>query len=373
MQHRQLGDVAMARGRPKIALVLDEAEKAQLSSIARSRSMASALTLRARIVLASAAGQSNQGIAERLELTPVTVGKWRRRFVQHRMPGLYDELRPGRPRTIDEERVAKLIRKTLRKKPKDGATHWSVRSAAAESGISKTSVHRYFELFGIKPHMSHSFKLSTDPFFIEKLRDVVGLYLNPPENALVLSVDEKSQCQALERTQPMLPMGLGYVEGVTHDYKRHGTTTLFAALDVQEGSVIAECKPRHRHQEFLAFLRTIESQVPKHLDIHVIVDNYSTHKHARIKSWLAARPRWHIHFIPTYSSWLNQVERFFGIVTDKAIRRGSFRSVKELVQRIEHFVSQHNKNCKPFVWTATVESILGKLGRLTSRISGTGH
>jgi putative transposase len=363
----------MARGRPKAELTLSESEQAQLSSIAASRSMPAALVARARIVLAAAAGHNNRAIADRYALTQATVGKWRRRFLKHRIPGLYDKLRSGRPRSIDEERVAGLIRKTLDKKPKDGSTHWSVRSAAAESKISKSSVHRYFQLFGVKPHLTESFKLSTDAFFVEKLRDVVGLYLNPPDNALVLSVDEKSQCQALERTQPMLPLGLGYVEGVTHDYKRHGTTTLFAALDVLDGSVIAQCKPRHRHQEFLGFLRNIEANVPKNLDIHLIVDNYSTHKHARVKAWLAARPRWHIHFTPTYSSWLNQVERFFGLITDKAIRRGSFRTVKELVNQIDHFVSRYNKNCKPFVWTATAESILAKLERLTSRISGTAH
>jgi len=363
----------MARGRAKAVLILDEAEQSQLSSIVRSRSMPAALTVRARIVLSAAAGQSNSAIARQQQSTQATVGKWRRRFVKHRIAGLYDELRPGRPRTIEEERVAALIRKTLNKKPKDGATHWSVRAAAAESGISKSSVHRYFELFGLKPHLSESFKLSTDPFFVEKLRDVVGLYLNPPANALVLSVDEKSQCQALERTQPMLPMGLGYVEGVTHDYKRHGTTTLFAALDVLHGTIIAQCKPRHRHQEFLGFLRTIEGSVPQDLDIHLIVDNYSTHKHARVKAWLAARPRWHIHFTPTYSSWLNQVERFFGLITDKAIRRDSFTSVKELVRKIDRFVTHYNKRCQPFTWTATADSILGKLARLTSRISGTAH
>jgi transposase len=335
--------------------------------------MAAALVGRARIVLAAAAGDSNRAIADRYGYTQATVGKWRGRFLKHRMAGLYDELRCGRPRSIEEEQVAALIRKTLHKKPKDGSTHWSVRSAAVENKISKSSVHRYFQLFGVKPHLTESIKLSTDPFFIEKLRDVVGLYLNPPNHALVLSVDEKSQCQALERTQPMLPLGLGYVEGVTHDYKRHGTTTLFAALDVLDGAVIAECKPRHRHQEFLGFLRTIEANVPKNLDIHLIVDNYSTHKHARVKAWLAARPRWHIHFTPTYSSWLNQVERFFGLITDKAIRRGSFRNVKELVGKIKHFVSQYNKNCKPLVWTATADSILAKLERLTSRISGTAH
>jgi putative transposase len=363
----------MARGRPKAELMLSEAEQVQLSSIARSRSMSAALTQRAQIVLGCAAGESSHALAQRMALTDATVGKWRRRFLQYRIQGLYDELRPGRPRLISEERVARLIRKTLQRKPRDGSTHWSVRQAARESGISKSSVQRYFEFFGLKPHRSESFKLSTDPFFIEKLRDVAGLYLNPPENALVLSVDEKSQCQALERTQPMLPLGLGYVEGITHDYKRHGTTTLFAALDVLNGTVLTACKPRHRHQEFLGFLRRIEKSVPERLDIHLIVDNYSTHKHARVKAWLARRPRWHIHFIPTYSSWLNQVERFFGLITEKAIRRGSFRSVKELVGKIDHFVTHYNQNCKPFIWTATADSVLQKLERLTSRISGTGH
>jgi putative transposase len=363
----------MAIGRPKAALILSESEGAQLSSFARSRSLPAALSLRARIVLACAAGEDNRAVARRFHCTHSTVGKWRQRFVKHRIAGLYDELRPGKPRSIDDERIAMLIRRTLEKKPKDGSTHWSVRAAAAESGISKSSVQRYFDLFGIKPHRTKNFKLSTDALFIEKLRAVVGLYLNPPENALVLCVDEKSQCQALERTQPMLPLGLGYVEGITHDYKRHGTTTLFAALDVQSGAILADCKPRHRHQEFLAFLRTIEQNMPEHMDVHLIVDNYSTHKHAKVKAWFARRPHWHIHFIPTYSSWLNMVERFFALITDKAIRRGSFSSVKDLVQKIDRFVTQYNKNCSPLVWTATADSILEKLDRLTSRISGTAH
>ena len=359
--------------RPKAQLILSADEQAQLASIARARSISAALSERARIVLACAAGDSNIAVAQRFHLTKATVGKWRARFVKHRIAGLYDELRPGRPRTVDDERVAGLIRRTLQSKPKDGSTHWSVRRAAKESGISKSTVHRYLQLFSLKPHRSESFKLSTDAFFVEKLRDVVGLYLNPPENALVLSVDEKSQMQALERTQPMLPLGLGYLEGITHDYKRHGTTTLFAALDVLNGTVLAECKPRHRHQEFLAFLRKIEASVPEHLDIHLIVDNYSTHKHASVKTWLARRPRWHIHFIPTYSSWLNQVERFFAHITDKTIRRGSFSSVKDLIAKVDHFVTQYNKTCRPFVWTATADSILQKLERLTSRINGTAH
>lgn len=363
----------MTRGRPKADLVITDDERTQLTSFARSRSLPASLSARARIVLSSADGEANSSIAERLKLGKATVGKWRARFIERRIAGLYDDVRPGPPRTIDDVRVAGLIKTTLHTKPANGSTHWSVRSVAAETGISKSSVQRYFQLFGLQPHRSESFKLSNDPFFIEKLRDVVGLYLSPPENALVLCVDEKSQCQALERTQPMLPMGFGYVEGVTHDYKRHGTTTLFAALNVLNGAVLATCKPRHRHQEFLSFLREIDKTVPTELDVHCIVDNYATHSHPKVKAWLANRPRWHMHFIPTYSSWLNQVERFFALITDKAIRRGSFTSVKQLVQRIDQFVTHHNVNSQPFQWTATADSILEKLHRLCSRISGTGH
>jgi putative transposase len=363
----------MNRGRPKADLVLTNDERAQLVSFARSRSLPASLSTRARITLSSAEGEANSSIALRLKLTKATVGKWRTRFVARRITGLYDDVRPGPPRRIDDERVANLIKTTLHTKPANGSTHWSVRGVAAETGISKTSVQRYFQLFGLQPHRSEGFKLSTDPFFVEKLRDVVGLYLSPPDNAIVLCVDEKSQCQALERTQPMLPMGFGYVEGVTHDYKRHGTTTLFAALNVLNGAVLATCKPRHRHQEFLSFLREIDTAVPAELDVHCIVDNYATHSHPKVKAWLVSRPRWHMHFIPTYSSWLNQVERFFALITDKAIRRGSFTSVKQLVQRIDQFVTHHNTNSQPFRWTATADSILEKLHRLCSRISGTAH
>ena len=363
----------MRTGRPKADLVLSDDERAQLQSFARSRSLPAALSSRARIVLSSAEGEPNNSIAERFRLAQATVGKWRTRFIERRIVGLYDDVRPGAPRTIDDERIAQLINTTLHTKPADGSTHWSVRTVAGQTGISKSSVQRYFQLFGLQPHRTEGFKLSTDPFFIEKLRDVVGLYLSPPDNALVICVDEKSQCQALERTQPMLPMGFGYAEGVTHDYKRHGTTTLFAALNVLNGAVLATCKPRHRHQEFLSFLREIDTAVPPELDIHCIVDNYATHSHPKIKAWLASRARWHMHFIPTYSSWLNQVERFFALITDKAIRRGSFTSVKQLVQRIDQFVTHHNANCQPFQWTATADSILQKLHRLCSRISGTGR
>jgi len=253
------------------------------------------------------------------------------------------------------------------------ATHWSVRSAAAASGISKSTVGRYFALFGLQPHRSKGFKLSTDPFFVEKVRDIVGLYLNPPDQALVLCVDEKSQVQALERTQPVLPMGLGYVEGVTHDYYRHGTTTLFAALDTLDGKVITQCKPRHRHQEFLSFLNHLDRNVPPGLDIHLVADNYATHKHPRVKAWLARRPRYHIHYTPTYASWLNQVERWFGLITQQAIRRGSFRNVGELVQKIDAYVASYNLHRRPFVWTATAGSILAKLQRLCKVINGTRH
>ena len=244
---------------------------------------------------------------------------------------------------------------------------------AKATGLSKSTVQRVWSTFNVQPHRQKHFKLSTDPFFVEKVHDIVGLYLNPPDHAIVLCVDEKSQTQALERTQPMLPLGLGYVEGVTHDYIRHGTTTLFAALDVASGQVIARCSPRHRHQEFLQFLKHIDANVPPDLDVHLIVDNYSTHKHAKVKRWLAARPRYHIHFTPTYSSWLNQVEIWFNIITQKAIRRGSFSSVGQLVDRIRHFTDNYNPDARPFLWTATADSIIQKIQRLCHAISGTGH
>jgi len=362
----------MLTGRPKPTLELSVDERTQLKSLAASRTLPHALVCRAKVVLWSAAGQSNTEIAERLGWAKVTVGKWRQRFIQQRVAGLYDELRPGRPRSIADEQIALLLKRTLSRKPA-GATHWSVRQAAHDSGISKSTVHRVFQAFAVQPHRSRSFKLSTDPFFIEKVRDIVGLYLNPPDHALVLCVDEKSQIQALNRTQPVLPMGLGYVEGVTHDYVRHGTTTLFAALDIATGAVFTECKPRHRHQEFLSFLRSLEACVPAELDVHLVVDNYATHKHPKVRTWLAQRPRFHMHYTPTYSSWLNQVERWFGLITQRAIRRGSFRSVKELVQKIDDFVQHYNRKQQPFLWTATADSILQKIARLCSRISGTRH
>ena len=359
-------------GRIAAEVVLSKDEREQLKAFARARSLAHAQVLRAQTVLMAADGLTNTVIAEKLRTSRETVGKWRRRYLERGIEGIYDEIRPGRPRSYDDEQVAELIQRTLDSRP-EGATHWSTRSMAEATGISKSTVHRVWTTFGLQPHRQTSFKLSTDPFFVEKVRDIVGLYLSPPQHAVVLCVDEKSQCQALERSQPMLPMNLGYVEGVTHDYVRHGTTTLFAALDIANGQVITDCKTRHRHQEFLSFLRLIDKNVPPELDVYVILDNYATHKHPRVKAWLANHERFHMHFTPTYSSWLNQVERWFGLITERAIRRGSFSSVKELVAKIESFVAAWNKNSVPFAWHATADSIFAKLARLCERISGTAH
>lgn len=362
----------MRTGRPRTPIILSKEEHVQLKSIVNSRSLPHGLVTRAQIVLMSAEGATNHDIAQKVRLSLPAVCKWRQRYLQQGLPGLHDELRPGKPRSISDEEVATLVRKTLQTKPKDGA-HWSIRSIAKESKLSRPTVHRIWQAFGLQPHRQHHFKLSTDPFFVEKVRDIVGLYLNPPDKAMVLCVDEKSQIQALDRSQPLLPMGLGYVEGVTHDYIRHGTTTLFAALDIATGNVLTRCKKRHRHHEYLDFLKHVDENVPQELEIHLVVDNYSTHKHPRVKRWLAAHPRYHVHYTPTYASWLNQVETWFHLITQKAIRRGTFKSVKELKAKIEQFVKHYNVNSRPFVWTATADSILEKIKRLCQRISGTQH
>jgi transposase len=363
----------MKNGRPrKFEIELTTNERESLTQIGQSRSMPHGVVRRAQMILLSAEGQTNSAIAERFHVSVPTVAHWRARFKTHGLIGLYGEQRPGRPRTHDDDRVARLLNKVLQQRPKN-ATHWSIRRVAEETGVSKSSVHRFFNLFGLQPHRTKSFKLSNDPFFVEKVRDIVGLYLNPPDKALVLCVDEKSQIQALERTQPVLPMGLGYVEGVTHDYYRHGTTTLFAALDVKSGEVITQCKPRHRHQEFLSFLRHLDASVPAVLDLHLIIDNYATHKHPKVRAWLAAHPRYHVHYTPTYSSWLNQVERWFGRITQQSIRRGSFSNVKQLIQRIDAYVTHYNLHPRPLVWTATADSILAKIERLSKVICGTPH
>jgi transposase len=362
----------MQTGRPKTPIVLSAEDQLQLNAIANSRSMPHGVVTRARIVLMAAEGQNNRIIAEKVSLSPQMVCKWRQRYIEQGLTGLHDELRPGRPRSISDEEVAKVIHRTLKTKPKD-ATHWTIRSLAKETELTRPTIHRIWKVFGLQPHRQKSFKLSTDPFFVEKVRDIVGLYLNPPDKAMILCVDEKSQIQALNRTQPVLPMGLGYVEGVTHDYIRHGTTTLFAALNIATGEVLTVCKRRHRHQEYLDFLKRVDTNVPADLEIHLVVDNYATHKHPKVKRWLTTHPRYHVHYTPTSASWLNQVEIWFNIITQRAIRRGTFKSVKELVSKINHFVEQYNATTRPFVWTATADSILEKIKRLCQYISGTQH
>lgn len=362
----------MITGRPKMAIVLSDEERLQLNSLAHSRALPHRLVYRARLVLMAADGASNDTIAKQLCLSHQSVSLWRNRFLNHRLQGLHEELRPGRPRSISDEEVAVLVRKTLDTKP-EGRTHWSLRSMASATQLSHQTVKRIWHAFGLQPHRQSHFQLSTDPFFVEKVRDIVGLYLNPPDHAMVLCVDEKSQIQALDRTQPMLPLGLGYVEGVTHTYERHGTTTLFAALDIATGEVITECKSRHRHQEFLNFLKRVDENVPMELEVHLVLDNYATHKHDAVKRWLASHTRYHVHFTPTYASWLNQVEIWFHLITQQAIRRGTFSSVKELVAKIELYVKQYNKHPKPFSWTATADSIIAKIKRLCQYISDTQH
>jgi putative transposase len=358
-------------GRPAVELMVTAEDRVQLESIARSQSLPAALSRRAQMILRLADGETNSAVARRYRVSRPTVSLWRKRYADLGIVGLHNELKPGRPRSTGEDEIATLINTALTRKP-NGKTHWSRRSLADETGLSKSTVHRYLTLFGLQPHRSKSFKLSNDPFFIEKVRDIVGLYLNPPDHALVLCVDEKSQCQALERTQPVLPMGLGYVEGITHDYVRHGTTTLFAALDVANGTVLTQCKPKHRHQEFLAFLRHIEANVPEHLDVHLICDNYGTHKHPKVVAWLEAHPRFHVHFTPTSASWLNLVESWFSVLTRQAIRRGSFDTVRQLERAVTKYIAEWNEHAEPFRWTTPVREIRRKIRRVKA-ISVTEH
>jgi transposase len=348
--------------RPFVPLGLDDAERAELASLASRRSTAQALALRARIVLACVDGEQSKVVAARLGIARATVGKWRRRFAEHRLEGLGDEPRSGTPRTIDDERIEAVIVRTLESTPPD-ATHWSSRGMARASGLSVSTVQRIWRAFGLRPHRLETFKLSTDPDFVAKVRDVVGLYVAPPEHAIVLCVDEKSQIQALDRSQPMLPMRPGQPARRSHDYKRHGVTSLFAALDIATGQVIGKCFPRHRAAEFRKFLDRIEANVPKNLDIHLVMDNYATHKTQLIRDWLAKRPRWRVHLTPTSSSWLNQVERFFALLTDRKIRRGVHHSVADLQADIASFINQHNADPKPFRWTKSADDILTSIER----------
>lgn len=360
------------RGRPTAAVVLSDDESETLTRWSRRAKSSQALAQRCRIVLGCADGKSNQEVAAELGIWPQSVGKWRRRYLERGLDGLADEPRPGAPRRITDEQVEEVIVATLERTPKD-ATHWSRASMAAESGLSKSTVGRIWRAFNLQPHQVDTFKLSTDPQFIDKVRDVVGLYLDPPEKALVLCVDEKSQIQALDRSAPVLPMMPGMPERRTHDYLRHGVTTLFAALDVATGEIIGSLHRKHRAIEFRKFLNKLDKQVPAELDVHLICDNYSTHKAPIIVRWLAAHPRFHLHFTPTYSSWLNQVERWFGLLTDQQLRRGVHKSIQALEKDIRDWIASWNENPRPFAWTKTADEILERLTTYLQRIPGAGH
>jgi transposase len=353
-------------------LTLTAEERDTLERWARRRTTAQAIALRARIVLASAAGKTNTAIARETRVKKQTVGKWRGRFLAKRLDGLLDEPRPGAPRKITDADVERVVTLTLESTPRD-ATHWSTRSMAAKAGLSQTAISRIWRAFSLQPHRSETFKLSKDPLFVEKVRDIVGLYLDPPDKALVLCVDEKSQIQALDRTQPLLPMRPGQVERRTHDYVRHGTTSLFAALEVKSGKVIGQCHRRHRAIEFRKFLDRIDAEVPRGFDVHLILDNYGTHKAPLIRRWLARHPRFHLHFTPTGASWMNLVERWFATLTEKQIRRGTHRSTRELEAAIANYLAMDNEHPKPLIWTKTADEILASIARFCHRISNSGH
>lgn len=362
----------MGAGRPLPKLELTVAENNRLGEWARRRTTAQALALRARIVLGCAQGATNTRVAQRLRVTVQTVGKWRQRFIEQRLDGLVDAPRPGQPRKISDAKVEEVLAMTIERRPKQ-ATHWSTRLMAKATGLNQTAVLRIWQAFGLQPHRTETFKLSTDPLFIDKVRDIVGLYLSPPTHAVVLCVDEKSQIQALDRTQPLLPLSFGVAERRSHDYVRYGTTTLFAALDLATGQVIGELHRRHRSSEFLKFLRTIEQSVPPGLDIHLVMDNYGTHKSPTVKAWFARHPRYHLHFTPTSGSWLNLVERWFAILSQRQIKRGSHRSTLALEKAIRNFLDVHNEDPKPFVWHKTADEIIDSVGRFCTRINASLH
>ncbi|HKB37392.1 MAG TPA: IS630 family transposase [Gemmataceae bacterium] len=360
----------MSRGPQPIPLTLTDDERSKLAAWASRPTSAQRLALRARIVLAAADGRPNTAIALDLRVTPPTVRKWRLRFAAARLDGLADEPRPGAPRTITDEQVEQAVSRTLETKPQD-ATHWSTRGLAREVGLSQTAIGRIWRVFGLRPHLHETFKLSTDPFFVEKVRDVVGLYLAPPQRAIVLCVDEKSQVQALDRTQPAQPLLPGRARKASHDYTRHGTTSLFGALNVATGFVIGRCYRRHRHEEFLAFLGHSDATLEREpgTAVHVVMDNYGTHKHPRVREWFVRHPEYVPHFTPTSASWLNQVERFFAEITRRRIRRGSFRSVEELERAIADYLNSHNQDPRPFVWTKDADLILRKVKKVCDRLA----
>jgi transposase len=374
----------MRMGRPKVSLILTDDERRRLTSLAHRSRSAAALARRARIILACADGADSKVVARRLHVTPGTVCKWRGRFITDRLDGLYDEPRPGAKRTITDEQVEQVIIRTLETTPR-GATHWSTRDMAKAVGLSHMAISRIWHAFGLQPHRSETFKLSTDPLLVEKVRDIVGLYLHPPAHAAVFCVDEKPQIQALDRTQPLLPMQPGQVERRTFDYKRHGTTTLFAALNAKTSEVITQFHQRHRAIEFREFLDLIDTRVPRRLDVHIIMDNYVTHKTPLIRRWFGKRPRFHVHFTPTYTSWISLVERWFAALTTKQLRRGVYGSVSQLKAGIQEFIDAHHEHQTPFVWTKTADEILANIARFAqrttdaraalnvSRTIGTGH
>lgn len=357
----------MARtGRPRESLTLTETERVELERYRARARTARSLAFRATIILRSAAGAPDTDVAAELRTTRSTVGKWRKRFGRLRLDGLHDEPRPGAPRKIDDDVIEALVTKTLESTPK-ARTHWSTRSMAKSAGLSHSTVGRIWRAFGLKPHRVESVRLSSDPLLVEKVRDIVGLYMSPPDNAVVLCIDEKSQIQALERAQPILPMDIGQPERQTHDYIRHGTTDLFAALDVKTGRLIAKCYAQHRAREFKAFLSEVNVNVPDGIEVHVVLDNLSTHKTPEVKRWLLRHPRFHMHFTPTHASWLNLVERFFGLLTEHALRRGSHKSPNELRTAIRAYIDAHNEDPKPFKWTKNADQILASIARFAAR------
>jgi len=362
----------MRTGRRKKPLTLTEDERRTLEQWARRPTTAQRLAVRSRVVLACADGLPNRTVAAHVHVSTNSVGKWRERFRVRRLEGLVDEPRPGAPRSVTDDMVVDLITRTLEGPPAH-ATQWSTRSMAETVEFSKATISRIWQTFGLQTHRVDTFKLSADPQFVEKVRDIVGLYLNPPDHALVLCLDEKSQVQALDRTRPLLPMRPGLPAQQTHDYIRHGTTSLFAALNVATGRVIGECHQRHRHQEFLKFLKRLDAQLPPTGDVHIIMDNYGTHKVPKVIRWFLRHPRYHLHFTPTSASWMNQVERFFAKITTQRIRRGTFENVRALETAIERYLTHHNDHCKPFVWTATADAIVDKVKRFCQRTSETRH
>jgi transposase len=362
----------MAMGRPTKPLNVTREEREKLTMLSRRPKTGQALAMRARIVLCCDDGLSNDEVSKRLGITGATVSKWRERFRVQRLEGLLDESRPGAPRSITDAQVERVVTKTLESMPAN-STHWSTRLMADKTGLSQTAIVRIWRAFGLQPHRLENFKFSKDPQFVEKVRDIVGLYLNPPDRAIVLCVDEKSQVQALNRTQPILPLGPGVPARQSHDYERHGVTSLFAAMDVASGVTISNCYRRHRHQEFLKFLEEIDANLPKGFDVHLVMDNYGTHKVDKVRTWLVRHPRYHVHYTPTSASWLNLVERLFAELTERCVRRGSYTAVRSLEKAMLDYLYQRNKNPKPFAWTATADMILGKIERLAKRISNSGH